>query len=84
MFEPVRVVRAPGADELAAVEGRFPGVLAWNEVQEGQELADLAGEDGSSIRYGVSNLGAADRAGLRRRLDEVLRALDWRFEPLRR
>jgi hypothetical protein len=83
VFEPVRVVRAPGSEEVAAVQAALPGTLAWNEVRAGDELADLAGEDGSSIRYGVINVGAPDRAGLRGRLDEARRALDWRFEPLR-
>lgn len=82
VFEAVRVVRAPTVADVAAARALFPGTLVWSEAREGEELADLDGEDGSSIRHGVVNLGAPSRKALRERRDAVLRALDWRFERL--
>jgi len=62
VFAPVRVQRAPTAEQVAAVEQAFPGLLAWNECQNGEELWDFANEDGHSIRYGVLNAGGRDRS----------------------
>ena len=82
VFEPVRVVRAPSDDEVAAAEALFPGTLVWNECAAGDELVDfLSGEDGASARYGVLNLGAPDRETLLDRAGRLLDALGYRFEP---
>jgi biotin carboxylase len=82
VFEPVRVVRAPGDAELAAAEALFPDTLVWSECAAGDELADFfSGEDGASARYGVLNLGAPDRETLLARAGRVLDTLGYRFEP---
>ncbi len=79
VFEPVVVERAPEAADLRRAAGLFPGTLVWNEVRAGAVLRDFAAEDGASIRYGVINLGAPERAALAGRRDAVLGALGWRF-----
>lgn len=82
VFEPVRVARAPGGAEVAAAEALFPDTLVWNECAPGDELVDfLTGEDGTSARYGVLNLGAPDRPALLERAARLLDALGYRFEP---
>ena len=84
VFEPARVVAAPGAGELAALRASHPDVQVWLEARAGQELTDFTSfQDGSSHRYAVVNLGAESRAALERRLGEVERLLGFRFEPLR-
>lgn len=82
-FEPIRVERAPGPEDLARIEADLPGTLVWPECATGDAFTDLGGiEDGSSVRYAVFNTGAADRAALERRLDEVRERLDFRLVPL--
>ena len=83
VFRPVRVARAPDARNVRAAEARFPGTLVWNECASGDLLTDFeSGEDGSSQRYAVVNLGGPDRAGCAARLEEVRSGLGFAFEPL--
>jgi biotin carboxylase len=83
VFEPVRVARAPGLEEIAALEAEVPGLRVWSEVKTGDVLADFAScEDGHSARYAIVNLGAPDRAELDRRLEAVRSRLGFVFEPL--
>ena len=82
-FRPVRVERAPDARDVRAAEARFPGTLVWNECASGDLLTDFeSGEDGSSQRYAVVNLGGADRADCAARLEELRSLLGFAFEPL--
>jgi len=56
------LARAPGRDELAELERRFPGSLAWIECASGTFLeVGPEIEDGHSVRFGVLNLGGRDR-----------------------
>jgi hypothetical protein len=85
VFEPVRVVRAPSADDLAAAAALSPDALLIAEVTAGDELADFgSGEDGHSCRCAVVNVGAGSRAELTRQRDRVLARLDYRFAPVER
>jgi biotin carboxylase len=84
VFEPVRVLRAPDQERVAAVEDDHPGTIVWNECEPGQVLDDFtSGEDGASARYAVVNLGASDRASLLRTLDEIRERLGHAFAPAR-
>ena len=81
VFEPVRVLAAPGASELQEVRASHPDVLVWSEARAGQSLTDFTSfQDGSSHRYAVLNLGAARRADLGREQAEVERRLGYCFE----
>jgi biotin carboxylase len=84
IFEPVRVVKAPTENDIRTAERLHDGTtLVWPECSEGDALADFESlEDGKSFRYAVVNVGAPDRGSLQRRLEEVRRVLDYRFEPL--
>ena len=83
VFEPVRVTRAPSADDLAAATALYPQTLVWNECQSGEQLAEFAaGEDGASYRYGVINLGADTAEERDARLAAVSARLGHAFEPL--
>lgn len=83
VFEPVRVVRAPDAARVRAVEVEFPGTNVWLECAVGQELSDFERlEDGASFRYAVVNTAAEDPAALLARGEAVRAALGFEFEPL--
>lgn len=83
VFEPSRVLQAPGPRELADVRAAHPDVLVWSEVRSGQELTDFASfQDGASHRYAVIDLGAANRDALRSKLADVERRLGFRFEAI--
>jgi len=83
VFEPVRVARAPDADDVRAAEALYPGTMVWNECKTGQELADFESiEDGHSCRYAVVNVGAPDRDSLVERMQRVRERLGYRFEAL--
>jgi biotin carboxylase len=83
IFEPSRVLHAPDAAAIRAVEEQFPGTLVWSECETGQELSDFeSAEDGVSARYAVVNTGAEDPAALDRRIAAIGERLGYRFEPL--
>lgn len=82
-YEPCRVQRAPDEAEIARIETEFPGTLVWSECRTGASLADFEHlEDGRSVRYGIVNTGAADRAALTARLERIRARLDFRFARL--
>jgi hypothetical protein len=83
VLEPVRLTRAPSADELAAAAALYPQTLVWNECSAGESLADFAqGEDGASYRYGVINLGADSPVDRDARFAAVYAQLGYAFETL--
>ncbi len=83
VFEPVRAVRVPNAEDVARAEALYPGTMVWVECRAGDELADFRRfEDGASSRYGVINLGAPDRASLDERLACIRDCLGFEFAPL--
>lgn len=75
-FEPVRVVRAPTSDDVAAAQALFPGTRVSVECTTGQELRDFDTlEDGASYRYGVVNVGGASACEASARLEAILTRL---------
>ena len=81
VYNPVRVVEAPGEAEARAAEALAPGTLVWTQCKAGQSLSDFeCGQDGFSYRYAVVNAGGPSRQELRRRLDQVVQSLGFRFE----
>lgn len=85
VFEPMTVVEAPGARDVAAAEALFPQTLVWSECSAGEELADFdVDEDGGSHRYCVINVGGADRDDLAERCAAVETRLGYRMQPGRR
>jgi ATP-grasp domain len=83
VYEAVRVVRAPGPDDVRRLEAAHPGARVWLECRSGDRLADFTGnEDGESCRYAIANLGAASRAALDLELERVRAALGFVLEPV--
>jgi hypothetical protein len=81
IFEKSRVVRAPSAEEAARVEQDFPGTRIWLECATGTEFTDFERlEDGRSARYAIVNAGADSAEEMERKLAEIERRLDFRFE----
>ncbi|MCK5942219.1 MAG: hypothetical protein KAI24_09640 [Planctomycetes bacterium] len=82
VFEPVRVERAPDERDLEAARASSPQALVWNEVAAGDELSDFAtGDDGSSYRYAVVNVGGGDERQLLANRDAAVERLGYRFAP---
>lgn len=82
LFHSARVVRAPRAAELRALEARVPGTLLWSDCGAGDELTVSADvEDGQSVRYAVVNAGAASRSELPGKTAEMARLLGFEFAP---
>ncbi len=83
VFRTTRLLRAPSAEQQAAVARRFPGTLAWSECQSGDVLRVASDvEDGQSVRYGVVNLGGTDRSDLQEKLAAIVRDLAFELLPL--
>jgi hypothetical protein len=83
VFEPVRVLRAPSADDIAAAAALHGQTLVWTECAAGDALSEFAvGEDGASFRYAVVNLGADSAAERDARFDAVCARLGYAFERL--
>jgi biotin carboxylase len=79
---PCVVEHAPGDDEIARIEAEGDGTLVWNECATGQELTDFVlGEDGSSFRHAVVNVGGDSLEDLEARCRTVRERLGWRFAP---
>jgi biotin carboxylase len=81
LFAPCRVIAAPGRERIEQLE-RQRDALIWSECATGDELADLAGEDGHSVRYAVLNVGGEDRAAVTAAATALTEALDYQFERL--
>ena len=80
VFERSRVVRAPTPAKIRRVESKFDA-LFWSECKKGEVLGNFAaGEDGHSRRYGVLNIGGADRADVDLRAQAAREALGFEFE----
>lgn len=83
IFSSMRVRRAPGVEERRAFEACHPGALLWSETRNGDVLrVGPEVEDGSSLRYGVINLGGASRSDIQERLAVLVRELGFEFEAL--
>jgi len=82
VFEPSAVLAAPDDADTAAAEALFAETLVWRECRTGDELSDLAGEDGASQRYAVINLGGVDREELALRCDAVTARLGFSLRAL--
>jgi biotin carboxylase len=82
-FESVRVRRAPGEAELAALARARPGLLAWADCRAGDVLRVAPEvEDGRSVRYAVVNLGGASRSDIATQAAATERALGFELERL--
>lgn len=79
-FEDGVVVRAPSAEEVAALKSELPDARVEVTAREGQLLSDVM-QDGKSFRYCVVNLGADSPEELEEKLALCERALDFRFAP---
>jgi biotin carboxylase len=75
-----RVVNAPDADQLRAIEARFPGAEIQLHVRQGMRLADLIHRDAYSYELAAIFLGSSSRRGLMRDFKAIYRALDLKFE----
>ena len=83
VFEPSRVARAPGPDEVRAVLAEHPGALAWVECSTGDVLQEFVGlEDGASYRYAVLHAGGTDLDDVLAQGERLRAALDFRLEPV--
>ncbi len=78
------VIDAPDADELRAIEARFPGTEIQLYVHEGMRLADLYHRDPYSYELGAIFMGSNSRAALMRDFEALFRALHLRFEEERK
>lgn len=78
------VTHAPDADEVRAIEARFPGAKIQLHLCEGMRLADLHFRDPYSYELGAIFMGANRRAALLQNFKALLRALDLRFEEEKR
>src|SRR6185503_5260030 len=82
-FRTTRLLRAPSAEEQRAAARRFPGTLVWSECRNDDVLRVASDvEDGQSVRYGVVNLGGADRDDIQARLAAIVHDLAFEFVPL--
>jgi biotin carboxylase len=77
-FENKRVVRAPSAEQLAALARAFPDARVEVAVAAGDLLSDIM-QDGKSFRYGLVNIGANSPEELDAKLATCENLLDFQF-----
>ena len=78
-FRDGRVKRAPTAEEIAAVQERFPGTLVELTVREGMRLSDQSSQDSYSYELANIFMGARNQPELLANYREVRRGLPFRF-----
>lgn len=74
-----RVVQLPSEDKIKQIEKEFDATI-YMEVEEGQELADLPGQDSFSSLLASIHLGADNKQELLDKYEEVLSRLDIKVE----
>ena len=80
--EDARVVRVPTADEIAAIEAAFPGVVIQVDVREGMRLSELCWQDSYTYEVATVFIGATDNAALEHTYQEVMQRLPLEFAPV--
>jgi hypothetical protein len=79
-FRDARVVRMPGAGEVAALRRAFPDARLHVDAREGTRLSDR--EVGvESYRYAILNLGGRDAGDLYARFERARRMLTFVLDP---
>jgi len=75
-------VRVPTADEIAAIEAAFPGVVIQVDVREGMRLSELCWQDSYTYEVATVFIGATDNAALEHTYQEVMQRLPLEFAPV--
>lgn len=78
MFQDMKVIKIPTADDIHRIESRVPEVRIELCAREGKKLSEEL-QDGSSFRYGVVNLGAQDKQELLELFEYCTRELPFIF-----
>ena len=81
-YEDAVVTRVPTAEEIEELEDAFPGALIEIELEEGDRLSELRGQDAYSYEVAVVFLGGSSHAEVQRRYAELLERLPLEFEPV--
>ena len=74
------VLRAPSAEQVAAVEREMPGTIVKISARAGDRLSDLPMQDSYSYELGRVFMGAADEAELEARYERCLELLPFEFD----
>ena len=83
-FEDALVKRVPTADEIEALQQRYPGFELEMMVEEGMRLSDLEDQeqDSYSYAYAILFVAAGGAKRLRDRIAEIKDALRFELEPI--
>jgi len=72
-----KVLKVPGADNIAAIAREIPGTEIHLSVEPGMQLSDLRDQDSFSFEIATVHLGAADQPELLRRFRRVAEMLEF-------
>ena len=81
-YEDAIVTHVPTAAEMEALEDAFPGALIRIEVEEGERLSDLRGQDAYSYEVAVIFLGGPSHDRVQSLYDELVERLPLSFRPI--
>lgn len=81
-YEDAVVTRVPTAEEIEVLEREFPGALIQIEVEEGDRLSEMRGQDAYSFEVAVIFLGGSSHDEVHRRYQELLEQLPLEFHPV--
>ncbi len=80
-FEDGIVTRVPTREEIRELESAFPGTRIQVEIEEGDRLSELRGQEVYSFEVAVIFMGGQDRHELEARYREVVERLPLEFAP---
>ncbi|KTG17496.1 MULTISPECIES: ATP-grasp domain-containing protein [unclassified Guyparkeria] len=81
-YEDAIVSRVPTEEELRELEEAFPGAEIQIEVEEGDRLSEMRGQDAYSYEVAVIFLGGASHDEVHARYDELLERLPLEFRGI--
>jgi len=81
-FKDATIARVPTAEQIEAVQRRYPGTVVAPQVHEGQRLSELPEQDSYSYALAYVWMGAKNQSTLLRQYNQVLRTLNFEFTDI--
>ena len=81
-FRDATVSRVPTAENIHALETKFPGTIIVPQVREGMRLSELPEQDSYSYALAYIYMGARNQSSLLRNYERVVRSLPFRFTDI--
>ena len=76
VFEDGIVQNVPSEEEIEEIKKEYPDTLIFTEVEKGDKLSDLPGQDSYSYRIAIFYMGADNEEGLIKKYNKIVERLN--------